>query len=82
MTAQEIAGKLALLGCNATPAAPGTIDLIDLNLLTEHECTIFSEEPPTDEYVNAQQVAYIMKLGVGFQMAVSTGGRNDLCEVL
>jgi hypothetical protein len=75
MTAQEIASKLAPLGCNATPAAPSTVNLGGIKPVTELECTISGEDVSIDEYVNSQQVSYNMKLArsVGCQIAKQFG---------
>jgi hypothetical protein len=84
MTAQEIASKLVPLGCNATPAAPSTINLGDIKPVTSLECTISGEHVGIDEYVNAQQVAYNMKLaqGVGCQIAKQFGVSGEAAYVL
>jgi hypothetical protein len=75
MTAQEIATKLAPLGCNATPSAPSTMNLGDIKPVTSLECTISGENVSIDEYVNAQQVSHNLQLArtTGCQIAKQFG---------
>jgi hypothetical protein len=62
MTAQEIGAKLAPLGCAAKPASPSNINFGDIKPVNSLECTINNEDTSIDEYLNAQQVAYEVKL--------------------
>jgi hypothetical protein len=75
MTAEEIAGKLVPLGCNATPSSPSTINLGDIKPVASLECMISGESVSIDEYANPQQVSYNMKLakGIGCQIAKQFG---------
>jgi hypothetical protein len=75
MTAQQIAAKMAPLGCSATPAPPSTVNLGGIKAKTELECTINGEDVSIDEYLNAEQVSYNMKLAqtVGCSFAKQFG---------
>jgi hypothetical protein len=82
MTAQEIAGKLAPLGCNATPASPSQATY-GIKPVTSLECTISGESVTIDEYLNAQQVAYNANLAKGAGCAIAKGfGITDFVYVM
>jgi hypothetical protein len=70
MTAQEIAAKLAPLGCAATPSSASTGG-IGITPVTELSCMINGEDITIDEYRNAQQVSYTMTLSQGPGCAIA-----------
>ena len=74
MTAQQLAAKLAPLGCKAMPPSDTSED-IGIKPKTELDCTINGEDVTIDEYLNAQQVAHNDGLakGVGCAFAKSFG---------
>lgn len=80
MTAQQVADKLAPLGCTATPAS-STIDLGDIKPVTALQCKVNGEDVDIGEYRNAGEVDHNLKLAkdIGCSIAKEAGksGRFD-----
>ena len=85
MTAQEIASKLAPLGCVATPSSPSarTFSLGEISPVAALDCTVSGEDVTISEYLNAQQVATNIQVarGQGCIIAKQSGVTNALLVV-
>ena len=65
LTAQEIATKLAPLGCVPTPATPNTADLGQPAPVTALDCTVSGEKVTISEYKNKHDLAANVQLARG-----------------
>jgi hypothetical protein len=84
LTAQQIATKLASLGCVATRFTGNSVSVGDIKPKVELDCTVNGESVSIQQYRNPEQVAFNMHLakGIGCQIAKGFGETGDQDYIL